>query len=84
MSHDTETSPRAAVGAYYRTPDLCRRWGVGPDKIHAFIRDGELEAVNVATKGSRRPQWRVTAEAIRDFEARRSSCGPAQEENLAA
>jgi hypothetical protein len=57
----------------YRVADLCRRWKVGADKIRGFLRRGELVAVNVATNLSGKPQWRVTAESVQQFERRRSS-----------
>jgi hypothetical protein len=57
----------------YSVADLCRRWKVGPDKIRAFLRRGELVGVNVATNLSAKPQWRVTLESVHAFEARRSS-----------
>jgi len=60
----------------YRVADLCRRWKVGADKIHGFIRRGELLAVNVATNLSGRPQWRITPESVTLFERRRSSGKP--------
>jgi hypothetical protein len=60
----------------YSVADLCRRWKVGADKIHTFIRRGELVAVNVATNLSARPQWRVTREAVELFERRRTSPPP--------
>jgi hypothetical protein len=53
--------------------DLARRWRVGEDKIHAFIRKGELIAFNVATELSGRPQWRIAPEEVQRFEKRRSS-----------
>src|SRR5262245_2519829 len=57
----------------YSVADLCRRWKVGPDKIHTFLRRGELVGVNVATNLSGRPQWRITRESVELFERRRSS-----------
>ena len=30
----------------FSVADLCRRWKVGPDKIRAFLRRGELVGVN--------------------------------------
>jgi hypothetical protein len=64
--------------AGFSVADLCRRWKIGPDKVHGFIRRGELLAVNVATNLSARPQWRVTSEAVAQFERRRSSEPPSQ------
>jgi hypothetical protein len=66
-----EAGPRS-----FSVADLRLRWKVGADKIHGFIRRGELVAVNVATSLSRRPQWRVTRESVELFERRRSSVPP--------
>jgi hypothetical protein len=60
----------------YSVADLCRRWKVGADKIHGFLRRGELVGINVATNLSSRPQWRITAESVERFEQRRSSTPP--------
>ncbi len=60
----------------YSVADLCRRWKVGPDKVHGFIRRGELMAVNVATNLSARPQWRITRESVELFERHRTSVPP--------
>lgn len=60
----------------FSVADLCRRWKVGPGKIHAFLRRGELVGVNLATNLSGRPQWRVTRQSVELFERRRSSARP--------
>jgi hypothetical protein len=60
----------------FSVADLCRRWKVGPDKIHGFLRRGELVGINVATNLSGKPQWRITPEAVEQFERRRSSAAP--------
>jgi hypothetical protein len=60
----------------YSVADLCSRWRVGPDKIHGFLRRGELIGVNLATNLAGRPQWRITAESVELFERRRSSAPP--------
>jgi hypothetical protein len=44
--------------------------------LRAFIRKGELVAVNVATTLSGKPQWRITAESVERFERRRTSSPP--------
>jgi hypothetical protein len=62
--------------AGYSVADLCRRWKVGADKIHGFLRRGELVGVNVAASPTGRPQWRVTAASAEAFERRRSSAPP--------
>jgi hypothetical protein len=62
--------------AGYSVADLCRRWKIGGDKIRAFLRRGELVAINMATNLSGRPQWRITPESVERFEQRRSSAPP--------
>jgi len=53
-------------------------WGVAHDKIVEFIKTGELEAFNVASKRSRRPQFKVTLAAVKAFQERRSGRDPAR------
>src|SRR5690242_15943156 len=60
----------------FSVADLCRRWKAGAEKIHGFIRRGELIAINIATNFSSRPQWRITRESVEAFERRRSSAPP--------
>jgi hypothetical protein len=69
-------APRPDAKHGFRVADLCRRWKVGPDKVHSFIRRGELIAFNVASNLSGRPQWRITPESVELFERRRSSAAP--------
>jgi hypothetical protein len=64
---------RARPEAGLSVADLCRRWKVGPDKIHGFLRRGELIGVNLASSLSAKPQWRITPESVEEFERRRSS-----------
>jgi hypothetical protein len=60
----------------FSVADICLRWKVGADKVHGFLRRGELVGVNVATNLSGRPQWRITHESVELFEQRRSSVPP--------
>jgi hypothetical protein len=48
----------------------------GGDKIRAFLRRGELVAVNLAANLSGQPQWRITRESVEHFEKRRCSAPP--------
>jgi hypothetical protein len=64
--------PEAGRGGF-SVAGICRRYKVGADKVHGWIRRGELLAVNVATNLSGRPQWRITPESVEQFEKRRSS-----------
>lgn len=61
-------------------PDACltppqlakQRWRCKPSTVIAAIKRGELKAFNLAGPGCRRPRYRISPEAVRDFEARRS------------
>lgn len=54
-------------------PKLAKRWGVSAETVIGFILAGELEGFNVASRNSTRPRYRITREAIADFERRRSA-----------
>ena len=58
-------------------PELARRWGVTSDKILAFIRSGDLRAINAASPGrTRRPRYLIDLADIEDFERRREAVPP--------
>ncbi|MHC4647021.1 MAG: helix-turn-helix domain-containing protein [Planctomycetota bacterium] len=64
------------MDAEYLTPaEVARRWGVSRDKVAAWIRRGQLRAINMATEAGRRPRWRIPISAIDDFEALREARG---------
>ncbi len=56
----------------YTVPELARRWRIGRTKVLAWIRGGHLPALNLAASTVGRPRWRVSAEAVAEFERRRS------------
>jgi excisionase family DNA binding protein len=57
---------------------IAARCGVSVRTVRAWIRAGELKAVNLSrTPGSRKPRWRVTQAALDAFLALRTSSGPA-------
>jgi hypothetical protein len=73
------TRPGAPPELTYVTPaELAAMWGVAHDKVLEFIKTGELEAFNVASKQSRRPQFKVTLAAVKAFQERRSGHDPAR------
>jgi transposase len=56
------------------TPNTyAKRLGVSIHKILAWIRRGELRALNVANDTARRPQWKIMPEALAAFEAKRAA-----------
>jgi transposase len=53
--------------------DVARRYRVSPDKIRAWIRRGELRAINTADALSGKPRFVVTTDALAEFEKRRTT-----------
>lgn len=55
-------------------PALAAHWGVKPETVLRFIRSGELRAFNVASRhGSGRPRYRISPDAVIEFENRRAA-----------
>ena len=48
----------------YSLEDLAERWDVPPNAVYTALRSGSLQGFKIGGK------WRVTAEALRDFESR--------------
>jgi hypothetical protein len=61
------------VASYLTPPELAQRYRCKASKIVGWIRSGELRALDLATRGSRRPRYRISPEAIAEFERRRSA-----------
>ena len=57
-------------------PEVARQWGVSIDKVLTWIRTGELRAVNLATRLSGRPRYRIDINDLRDFEQHRAVVPP--------
>ncbi|MCH7728445.1 MAG: helix-turn-helix domain-containing protein [Planctomycetes bacterium] len=51
---------------------LARRWGISPDKVLAWIRSGELKAIDASTRRGARPRYLIDEADIRAFEAARA------------
>jgi transposase len=60
----------------YTVRDLVERYGVGDHTVLGWIRRGELKAIDVSRSRSGRPTWRITPEAITEFEAARTASPP--------
>ena len=60
--------------ATYGIQDLKKRYGVGEHTVLGWIRRGDLAAINVARRAEGgRPKWRITDEALAEFELLRGS-----------
>jgi excisionase family DNA binding protein len=61
----------------YSVHDLAERYGVGEHTILAWIKQGELRAINVGRNlDSKKPRWRVTQQALEAFEQSRAASLP--------
>jgi excisionase family DNA binding protein len=57
--------------------DVARRYRVGEHTILRWINSGQLLAVNVGrSPGARKPRWRISEQALADFEAARRTTAP--------
>jgi fermentation-respiration switch protein FrsA (DUF1100 family) len=57
----------------YTIADLVNRYGVTEHTVLGWIRSGELKALNVGrTPGAKKPRWRITDQALTEFEALRT------------
>jgi excisionase family DNA binding protein len=60
----------------YGIKDLCERFAVGEHTVLAWVRSGELRAIDVSRKQGGRPKWRITQEALEAFALARTSTPP--------
>ena len=52
---------------------MAKRLAVQPSKVYEYIENGSLEAVDVSARADRRPRWRISEAAYKDFVRARSS-----------
>jgi hypothetical protein len=61
----------------YTIRDICNRFNVNEHTVTAWIRRGELIAVNVGTApGLKKPRYRITEASLANFELLRSTSPP--------
>ena len=72
-SNSDSVSRSTTIKSYLSVSGYAKRLRIRPETIREWIKSGELKAINVASADSIRPKWRISQEAIDDFEARRSS-----------
>lgn len=53
--------------------DVCERYRVSETTVLIWIQRGDLKAVNVAPVHGAKPQWRISARALEDFERSRTT-----------
>jgi len=57
-------------------PKIASECGVEVAKVHAWIRSGELKAINLAEKIGGRPRWKVEPAEWEAFKGRRATTPP--------
>lgn len=57
-------------------PELARLWGISPDKVLAWIRGGELRAIDASSRRGGRPRFLIDRADIETFEANRAVTPP--------
>jgi excisionase family DNA binding protein len=66
----------ARVGHLLTAEEVAKHLRVTAEQVRCLIRRGQLKAMNVGT-GSKRPLYRITAEALHEFLSARFQDGPA-------
>ncbi len=57
--------------------DVAERYGVCEHTVLGWIARGELRAINVGRRpGGKKPRWRITQEALAEFELGRTATPP--------
>ncbi len=69
---------RMIPGASLTVTQIAERFAVDRDVVVAWIKTGQLAAVDVSRAKRTLPRWRITPEALREFELSRSSVKPAK------
>lgn len=54
-------------------PEVAELWGISPDKILAWIRSGELRAIDASTTRGGRPRYLIDVGDLAAFERSRST-----------
>ena len=70
----TRATPSGS-GCYLTIAEVAAQLRCGQDKVLAWVNRKELEAINIANAGTRRPQWRIRPDDLAQFESVRSSRG---------
>lgn len=70
-------SPAHTSRCKLRPPEVARRYGVSLDKVHAWIKSGELRAFNAAVSRSTRPRFLIDEADLLAFEQSRAVVPPA-------
>ena len=65
-----------SVGAseiFLTPPQVAKRYGVSEEKVIGWVRRGELRALNLATRRTGRPRWKIAYADLLAFESARAA-----------
>lgn len=71
VTTESRAQSAGSSSSFLSPPEVAERLRLSPDKILAWIKSGELVAVNTATKLGGRPRYRVSPISLAEFEKRR-------------
>jgi len=60
----------------FTTRQIAKRYHISEDKVRLWISSGQLRGIDVSSRASRRPRWRVSAADLLAFENRRAAIAP--------
>jgi predicted site-specific integrase-resolvase len=63
---------KATAARHFTPPEYAEKLGTSVNTVLAWIKSGELKALNLASRTSRRPRYRISPEAAEQFELSRS------------
>ncbi|MBI3861140.1 MAG: hypothetical protein HY290_04510 [Planctomycetia bacterium] len=69
-------SKSSRAKAKINPPEIAKRWGISPSKVFAWIRTGQLRAINVATTTTGRSRYAIDLTDLAEFELRRQAVPP--------
>ena len=61
------------MSTWFSVRQVATQRRVSPSKVYAWIRSGDLEAINMARTRLVRPLWRISADALSAFDRVRSN-----------
>ena len=73
---DRPKAEQPAAPRGYTPAELARLLRVSPDRVRAWIKSGELPALNVATHRCGRPRFVILPQHLAEFEKRRRAATP--------
>jgi hypothetical protein len=71
-----QVDPAAPPGAGLTVHNVTLRYRVSEDKVRAWIKAGQLRAINTSSARCSRPRFVIPPEALSEFEQARSACPP--------